>query len=76
MGKLKLIIKKGDQVTVIAGAEKGKSGEVLAIKINPLKIQIKGIKLYTKVDKKTGQSQQLPAFIDYSNVKKADAKKV
>lgn len=75
MGKLKLTIKKGDQVEVIAGSEKGKLGEVLSIKINPLKVQVKGIKLYTKVDKKTGQSQQLPAFIDYSNVKKADKKK-
>ncbi|MBE8222018.1 MAG: 50S ribosomal protein L24 [Bdellovibrionales bacterium] len=75
MGKLKLTIKKGDQVTVIAGSEKGKSGEVLSIKTSPLKIQIKDVKLYTKVDKKTGQSQQLPAFIDYSNVKKANQKK-
>lgn len=75
MGKLKLTIKKGDQVEVIAGSEKGKLGEVLSITSQPLKIQIKGVKLYTKVDKKTGQSQQLPAFIDYSNVKKVDKKK-
>lgn len=76
MEKLKLTIKKGDKVKVIAGSEKGKEGEVLSIKVSPLKIQIKGVKLYTKVDKKTGQSQKLPAFIDYSNVKKTDNKKV
>lgn len=75
MKQVKIEIKKGDQVQVIAGAEKGKTGEVLAIKKTTLKIQVQGIKLYNKVDKKTGQSKQLSAFIDYSNVKKVNKKK-
>lgn len=75
MKKFKIDIKKGDQVQVIAGSAKGHTGEVLEIKNATLKIQVKGIKLYTKVDKKTGQSQKLPAFIDYSNVKKINKKK-
>ncbi len=68
----KLKIKIGDTVQVIAGAEKGKSGKVLEIKISPLKIKVQGIKIQTHFDKKDGILKK-EGFIDYSNVKLSEA---
>jgi large subunit ribosomal protein L24 len=64
----KLGIKIGDTVQVIAGAEKGKSGKVIEIKRNPLKIKVQGIKVQTHFDKKDGLLKK-EGFFDYSNVK-------
>ncbi len=77
----KLKIKKGDTVEVIAGADKGKKGEVIAVAPTKLKIQVKGVKVMTHFDKKDGL-KKIEGFIDYSNVvlvasaeKKTTAKK-
>lgn len=70
--KMKLKIKKGATVQVIAGAEKGKKGVVLDV--NPLKmlIRVQGIRIQTHFDKKEGLLKK-EGYLDYSNVKLLEA---
>jgi large subunit ribosomal protein L24 len=65
---MKLKIKKGAQVQVITGSEKGKKGEVLEINRDDMKIKVQGVKIQTHYDKKEGLLKK-EGFIDYSNVK-------
>jgi len=65
---MKLKIKKGATVQVIAGSDKGKKGTVIAVDVENLKIKVQGIKVQTHYDKKDGLLQK-EGFIDYSNVK-------
>ncbi len=65
---VKLKIKKGAQVQVIAGAERGKKGNVLEVDGRNLRIKIQGVKVQTHFDKKDGLLKK-ESFIDYSNVK-------
>jgi len=65
---MKLKIKKGAVVEVIAGAQKGKRGKVLAVDSAKLRIRVEGIKVMTHFDKKEG-IQKKEAYFDYSNVK-------
>lgn len=65
---MKLKIKKGATVQVITGSDKGKSGKVLEIKTQPLKIKVQGVKVQTHFDKQEGLLKK-EGFIDYSNVK-------
>lgn len=68
---MKLKIKKGDSVKVIAGSGKGHTGSVLAIDTKKLQIKVSGHNMQTHFDKENGISQK-EGFVDYSNVK-ADA---
>ncbi len=68
---LKLSIKKGDTVQVIAGQDKGKKGAVVEVNPRTMKIKVQGIKMQTHFDKKDGL-KTLEGFIDYSNVKLAE----
>lgn len=70
---LKLKIKKGDKVQVIAGSDKGKKGTVLEVKANVLKIKVEGVKVQTNYDKKDGLTKK-EGFIDYSNVQLVESK--
>ncbi len=70
---LKLKIKKGDKVQVIAGADKGKKGTVLEVSPTAMKIKVEGVKVQTNYDKKDGLLKK-EGFIDYSNVKLVEAK--
>lgn len=65
---MKLKIKKGDTVQVIAGSDKGKKGPVIAVAPAAMKIKIQGVKIQTHYDKKDGLLKK-EGFIDYSNVK-------
>ncbi len=65
---MKLKIKKGDTVQVIAGSDKGKKGPVVEVKPSAMKIKIQGVKVQTHFDKKDGLLKK-EGFIDYSNVK-------
>lgn len=65
---LKLKIKKGDKVQVIAGSDKGKKGTVVEVNPKSLKVKIEGVKVQTHYDKKDGLLKK-EGFIDYSNVK-------
>ena len=70
---LKLKIKKGDKVQVIAGSDKGKKGQVIEIKPSALKIKVEGVKVQTHYDKKDGLTKK-EGFINFSNVKLVEAK--
>lgn len=70
---IKLKIKKGDKVQVIAGADKGKKGSVLEVSPTAMKIKVEGVKVQTHYDKKDGLLKK-EGFIDYSNVKLVEAK--
>jgi len=64
---MKLKIRKGDTVEVIAGSDKGKKGKVLEVKASTMKIKVEGVKIMTHFDKKDGL-KKLEGFVDYSNV--------
>ena len=74
----KFHVKKGDQVTVIAGKEKGKSGKIIAVLTDKSRVVVEGLQM---VKKHTKKSQQNPngaiiereGSIHISNVKKAEA---
>ena len=69
---IKLKIKKGSTVQVIAGQDKGKKGTVLAVNVKAMKVQVQGVKVQTHYDKKDGLLKK-EGFIDYSNVKLLEA---
>ncbi|NQZ02919.1 MAG: KOW motif-containing protein [Bdellovibrionales bacterium] len=72
----KLKIKTGATVEVIAGADKGKQGTVLAINSDTLKVRVQGVRMQTHYEQEG--LKQIEGFIDYSNiklVKQAAAKK-
>ena len=73
----KFHVKKGDQVTVIAGKEKGKSGKIIAVLTDKQRVIVEGLQM---IKKHVRKNQQHPngAIIDreggihISNVKKAE----
>lgn len=69
---MKLKIKKGATVQVIAGADKGKKGKVIEVNPTLLLVKVEGVKVETHFDKKDGL-KKLEGFIDYSNVKLLEA---
>ena len=74
-----MILKKGAQVKIISGKDKGKTGEILEInrKINKIKVKaINMVKRHTKPTKENkGGIVSKESFIHQSNVKNIDVKK-
>ena len=74
-----MILKKGIQVKVITGKDKGKTGEILEInrKLNKVKIKsVNMVKIHTKPTKENkGGIVSKESFIHQSNVKNIDVKK-
>lgn len=76
--KTKLKIKKGDQVIVLTGKDKGAKGEVLSVLTANSRVLVKGVNIVTKHQKPTQvsggglQKKELPIHI--SNVALADPK--
>ena len=74
-----MMLKKGTQVKVISGKDKGKTGEILEInrKLNKVKIKaINMIKRHTKPTKENkGGIISKENFIHQSNIKNIDKKK-
>tara|TARA_B110000902_G_C14094524_1_gene508214 strand:+ start:557 stop:796 length:240 start_codon:yes stop_codon:yes gene_type:complete len=72
-------IKKGNQVKIITGKDKGKTGEVIEInrKMNTIKVkEINLVKKHTKPTKENkGGIISKESFIHYSNVKNLEVKK-
>jgi large subunit ribosomal protein L24 len=74
----KFHVKKGDQVVVLAGKEKGKSGKIIAVLTKKSRVVVEGLQM---IKKHTRKSQQNPngaivereGSIHISNVKKAGA---
>ena len=74
-----MILKKGTQVKVISGKDKGKSGEILEINRKENKIKIKSINMIKRHTKPTKENKggiiSRENFIHQSNVKNIDVKK-
>ena len=69
-------IKKGDEVTVIAGDHKGSKGKVLQVLRSKDRVIVEGVNLIKKHERKTQDNPQgaiveREASIHYSNVKRA-----
>ena len=71
-----MMLKKGIQVKIISGKDKGKTGEVLEINRKLNKIKIKSINMIKKHLKPTKENKggivSKENFIDQSNVKNID----
>ncbi len=65
---MKLKIKKGATVQVIAGAEKGKKGTVMEIIPSKMGARVQGIRVQTHFDKKEGLLKK-EGLIHYSNLR-------
>ena len=74
-----MIIKEGNQVKVITGKDKGKTGEVIEINRKLNMIKVKSINLVKKHQKPTKENKggiiSKESFIHYSNVKNLEVKK-
>ncbi len=74
-----MILKKGTQVKIISGKDKGKTGEILEINRKLNKIKIKSIGMIKKHLKPTKENKggivSKESFIHQSNVKKLDQNK-
>ena len=72
-------IKMGNQVKIITGKDKGKTGEVIEINRKLNMIKVKAINLVKKHQKPTKENKggiiSKESFIHYSNVKNLDIKK-
>ena len=74
-----MILKKGEQVKVITGKDKGKTGEILEIDRKLDKVKIKSIGMIKRHLKPTKENKggiiSKESFIHLSNVKNIDIKK-
>ena len=74
-----MILKKGNQVKIITGKDKGKIGEILEIDRKLDKIKIKSINMIKRHTKATKENKggiiSKESFIHQSNVKNVDLKK-
>ena len=74
-----MILKKGIQVKIISGKDKGKTGEILEINRKLSKLKIKSINMVKKHMKPTKENKggiiSKESFIHQSNVKNIDSKK-
>jgi large subunit ribosomal protein L24 len=72
-------IKKGDRVVVITGADKGKQGEVLAVRPKDNRAVVQGVNIAKRHTKPTGMGQpggiiEREATIHLSNIMLIDPK--
>ena len=71
-----MILKKGIQVKVITGKDKGKTGEILEINRKLQKVKVKSINMIKKHTKPTKENKggiiSKESFIHQSNVKNVD----
>ena len=74
-----MILKKGTQVKIISGKDKGKTGEILEIKKKLEKVKVKSINMIKKHLKPTKENKggiiSKESFIHISNVKNLDLSK-
>ena len=73
------MIKKGIQVKIISGKDKGKTGEVLEINRNLNKVKVKALNMIKKHLKPTKENKggiiSKENFIHISNIKNIDQKR-
>jgi len=75
---VKLHVKTGDNVLVIAGDEKGKRGVIKSVNRSTQRVTVEGLNLVTKHNKPSAKNPQggitkIEAPIHVSNVKKVDS---
>ena len=74
-----MILKKGAQVKIISGKDKGKTGEILEINRRLNKVKIKSINMIKRHTKPTKENKggiiTKESFIHQSNIKNVDTKK-
>ena len=74
-----MFLKKGAQVKIISGKDKGKTGEILEIDRKLGKIKIKSINMVKRHTKPTKENKggiiSKESFIHQSNIKNIDLKK-
>ena len=74
-----MLLKKGIQVKIISGKDKGKTGEILEINRRLNKVKIKSINMIKKHTKPTKDNKggiiSKESFIHQSNIKNLDTKK-
>ena len=74
------MIKKGKQVEIICGKDKGKKGEVIEILRTENKVKVKGINFVKKHEKTTKEKKggilSMENFIHLSNLVLADDKNI
>ena len=73
------MIKKGNQVEILSGKDKGKKGEVIEILRNKNRAKVKGINFIKKHEKTTKEKKggifSKENFLHLSNIKIVDDKK-
>ena len=73
-----MILKKGAQVKIISGKDKGKTGEILEINRRLNKVKIKSINMIKRHTKPTKENKggiiTKESFIHQSNIKNVDTK--
>lgn len=78
LGPIKLRVKKGDQVIVRTGSDRGKTGEILKIIPKENRAIVKGVNLVTRHRKPTpmqaGGIERIEAPINISNIALVDPK--
>jgi len=74
-----MYLKKGTQVKIISGKDKGKTGEVLEINRKLEKVKVKAINMIKRHTKPTKENKggiiSKESFIHKSNIKNIDVKK-
>ena len=74
-----MILKKGAQVKIISGKDRGKTGEILEINRKAEKVKIKSIGMIKRHTKPTKENKggiiSKESFIHQSNIKTIDEKK-
>ena len=74
-----MILKKGAQVKIISGKDKGKTGEILEISRKLNKVKVKAINIVKRHTKPTKENKggiiSKEGFIHQSNIKNIDTKK-
>lgn len=68
-----LHVRKGDQVKILAGKDRGKSGKVLTVNFKTGRAVVEGLNLYFRHERprrqgQKGQKVQFPRAIDVSNL--------
>ena len=74
-----MILKKGAQVKILSGKDKGKTGEIIEINRKQEKVKVKSINMIKKHTKPTKENKggiiSKESFIHQSNIKNIDIKK-
>ena len=75
-----MFLKKGNQVKILSGKDKGKTGEILEINRKLKKVKVKSINMIKRHTKPTKENKggiiSKESFIHQSNIKNVDVKKI